>query len=144
MPSRIHQGLIAGTHWPTAAVYGVDNSKEMLSQAAATPGTIQWLEADIRTWWPDHAPDLLYSNATLHWVEGHRELFPRLIGCLKSGGCLAVQMPFVWREPSHRLMRETLANGGPDGGSLGTEELRQAVDRAWVEDAEGTTPCSNG
>jgi trans-aconitate 2-methyltransferase len=32
-------------------------------------------------------------------------------------------------------MRETLADGGSDGQALGTEELRQAVARKWVEDA---------
>jgi trans-aconitate 2-methyltransferase len=32
-------------------------------------------------------------------------------------------------------MRETLANGGADGGALGTEELRQGVARKWVEEA---------
>jgi trans-aconitate 2-methyltransferase len=127
---------IISERWPSAAVYGLDNSKEMLAQAAATPGKVQWIEADIRTWSPDDPPDLIYSNATLHWVEGHRELFPRLVGFLKSGGCLAVQIPSVWEAPSHSLMREILANGHPDGTPLGTEELRQAVARDWVEDAE--------
>jgi len=122
--------------WPTATVYGLDNSREMLGQAAANPGgKIHWLEADIGTWLPDEPPDLLYSNATLHWVEGHEDLFPRLVRFLKAGGCLAVQMPLSWAAPSHRLMRETLANGGSEGQALGTEELRQAVARKWVEDA---------
>jgi trans-aconitate 2-methyltransferase len=127
---------IISDRWPAATVYGLDNSKEMLAQAAAQPGQIQWIEADLHTWSPAEAPDLLYSNATLHWVEGHRELFPRLLGCLKPRGCLAVQMPFVWGAPSHRLMRDTLANGGADGRPLGTEELRRAVDREWVEAAD--------
>lgn len=122
--------------WPAATVYGLDNSQDMLQKAAAEPGKVQWIEADIRTWRPDTPPDLLYSNATLHWVEDHHALFPRLIGFLASGGCLAVQMPLSWGAPSHRLMRETLANGGPNGTTLGTEKLRQAVARKWVEDAE--------
>src|SRR6185369_6929574 len=37
---------------------------------------------------------------------------------------------------SHVLMRETLADGGPGGRPLGTEELRKAVARKWVEDAD--------
>jgi trans-aconitate 2-methyltransferase len=122
--------------WPSATVYGLDNSKEMLAQAAAEPSQIHWSEADIRTWSPDEAPDLIYSNATLHWVEEHQKLFPRLIGFLKAGGCLAVQMPLSWEAPSHRLMRETLANGGPNGKALGTEPLRHAAAHKWVEEAE--------
>jgi trans-aconitate 2-methyltransferase len=69
-------------------------------------------------------------------VEDHQALFPRLVGYLRGGGCLAVQMPLSWEAPSHRLMRETLANGGPNGQPLGTEELRRAMARKPVEDAE--------
>jgi trans-aconitate 2-methyltransferase len=122
--------------WPLAEICGVDNSREMLAKAAAEPGRVRWMEADVRCWQPDEPPDLLFSNATLHWVEGHRELFPRLIGFLRPGGCLAVQMPLSWHAPSHRLMRETLADGGPGGAALGTEELRQSVGRDWVDKAE--------
>jgi trans-aconitate 2-methyltransferase len=122
--------------WPPAAVWGVDNSKEMLEQAASEPSDVRWAEADIRTWRPVEPPDLIYSNATLQWVECHDELFPRLVGFLNPGGCLAVQMPLSWDAPSHRIMRETLENGGPGGRPLGPETVRQAVARKWVDGAE--------
>jgi trans-aconitate 2-methyltransferase len=115
--------------WPTAAVYGIDNSKEMLAQAAIEPGNVQWVNADIRTWSADKAVDLIYSNATLHWLEEHRTLFPRLLQSLKAGGCLAVQMPLSWEAPS-------LENSGPNGKALGTEKLRRAVAQNWVHDAQ--------
>jgi trans-aconitate 2-methyltransferase len=118
--------------WPGATVYGIDNSAEMLAQAAEEPSRVQWIEADIRDWEPGEAPDLIYSNATLHWVDRHDELFPRLLGMHNAGGCLAVQMPQSWPMPSHRLMRETLENGGPGGKPLGSPTLRQAVSRNWV------------
>jgi trans-aconitate 2-methyltransferase len=121
--------------WPDATIYGLDNSPEMLQKAASEPSRIRWIESEITTWAPDERVDLIYSNATLHWLPGHDELFPRLFGNLKAGGCLAVQMPLSFDAPSHRLMRATLANGGPNGGPLGSEELRQAVGRRWVEDA---------
>ncbi len=120
--------------WPSARVWGLDNSKEMLEKAASEPGRVRWVESDIRSWRPDQPPDLIYSNATLQWLEGHQELFLRLVGFLKAGGCLAAQMPLSWGAPSHRLMRETLANGGLGGSALGTETLRQGVARNWVED----------
>lgn len=122
--------------WPAADVYGIDNSAEMLQKAAAEPGPIEWIEADIAAWAPPAPADLIYTNATLQWLPDHAELFPRLLGYLRPGGCLAVQMPLSWDAPSHRLMRETLANGGPNGAPLGTEALAQAVARRWVEDAE--------
>ena len=81
--------LIAG-RWPDSAVFGLDSSPNMLAQAMETPGRVQWIEADISSWRPELAPDLIYSNATLHWIDNHRELFPRLLGLLSPGGCLAV------------------------------------------------------
>jgi trans-aconitate 2-methyltransferase len=127
--------LIAA-RWPSATVYGLDNSQDMLAKAASEPSGIRWLEADIRHWWPDDTPDLIYSNATLQWVDGHDELMPRLLGLLSQGGCLAVQMPLSWDMPSHRLMRETLANGGRRGAPIGDDRLRAAVARKWVGEAE--------
>jgi trans-aconitate 2-methyltransferase len=122
--------------WPEATVNGLDNSKEMLERAKARSGTVGWIEADIEGWIPDEKPDLIYANASLHWVQGHQVLFPRLVGFLQRGGCLAVQMPLSWGAPSHRLMRETLADGGGAGKALGTEELRREMDRNWVEEPE--------
>jgi trans-aconitate 2-methyltransferase len=126
---------VLAERWPSATVYGIDNSPEMLQKASSEPSRIHWIAADIATWAPAEAPDLIYSNATLHWVTDHEVIFPRLAGFLKPGGVLAVQMPLSWDAPSHRLMRETLATGGPGGRALGTEELRQAVARRWVEHA---------
>jgi trans-aconitate 2-methyltransferase len=122
--------------YPAATVYGLDNSPEMLAKAAADPSSIQWIEGDVETWSPSELVDLIYSNATLHWIPGHADLFPRLVASLKPGGCLAVQMPLSWGMESHRLMRETLTNGGPGGTSLGTAELHTAVARKWVEAGE--------
>jgi len=121
--------------WPTAKVHGLDHSQEMLQQAAHEPARVEWVEVDISAWQPPEPADLIYSNATLHWLENHDQLFPRLMGFLKPAGCLAVQMPLSWGAPSHRLMRETLANGGPQGRALGSEHLRQTVARNWGEDA---------
>jgi len=122
--------------WPQARVWGVDNSPQMLEKAAATPSRVEWMEADIQRWQPATPPDLIYSNATLQWLDQHQTLFPRLVESLADGGSLAAQMPLSWGLPSHRLMRETLADGGPNGTALGTEALRQAVARKWVDNAE--------
>jgi trans-aconitate 2-methyltransferase len=131
-----HLTRLIAERWPAAAVYGVDNSRDMLAEAAAEPGRVRWVEADVHRWQPDEPADLIFSNAMLQWVDGHQTLFPRLVGLLNPGGCLAVQMPLSWDLPSHRLMRETLESAGPHGTALGTAQLRQAVARKWVEDAE--------
>lgn len=123
---------IMAQRWPDAHVTGVDNSPEMLAKARSLDDSITWTEADIADWQPAELPDLIYSNATLQWLAGHDTLFPRLMGLLAPGGCLAVQMPQSWPLPSHRLMRETLAHGGPDGSPIGPPTLREALGHVWV------------
>ncbi|HJS29726.1 MAG TPA: methyltransferase domain-containing protein [Anaerolineales bacterium] len=131
-----HITRIISERWDTAVVYGLDNSDEMLEAARSQPGRVRWIHTDIRTWVPPSPPDLIYSNAALHWVEDHAALFPRFLGFLKPGGCLAVQMPLSYDLPSHRLMRETLAGGGPESRRLGSEVLREDVGRRWVEETQ--------
>lgn len=137
--------------WPGAAVQGVDHSPDMLARARAGAATgaasgnggnggkgeaaeVEWIEADIAAWSPGSPPGLLYANASLQWVDGHEEIFPRLFRSLAPGGVLAVQMPLSREARSHRLMHEVLAGGGPDGAPLGTESLRREIARRWVLD----------
>ena len=42
--------------------------------------------------------------------------------------------------PSHRLMRETLANGGPNGTAFGAHELQRAANHKWIEEPETICP----
>jgi trans-aconitate 2-methyltransferase len=130
-----NEARLMAERWPAAEIYGVDNSAEMLGKASEVPSRVEWIEADISNWQPETNPDLLYANASLQWVGHHRELLPRLLNMLTVGGVLAVQMPLSWNAPSHRLMRETLQNGGPDGQAIGPETLRQALGRNWVNSA---------
>ena len=94
--------------WPQAQVTGVDNSVEMLAKARAMLPAVQWVEAGIDTWRPDMPVDLIYSNAALHWLPMHADLFVALIGKLKPGGVLAVQMPRNWAALSHTAIDDAL------------------------------------
>jgi len=84
----------------------------MLEQAAAGAPEFQWRQADLAKWHPDRPVDLIYANASLHWLDDHQSLFPRLIAGLKPGGWLAVQMPRNHDRPSHLAAFEA-AEGGP-------------------------------
>jgi trans-aconitate 2-methyltransferase len=92
--------------WPRASIFGLDASPDMLEQARTIPG-ITWVEGDIADWEPAEPADILYANASLHWVDDHDRLFPRLMGLLRPGGVLAAQMPRNYAEPSHRVLYET-------------------------------------
>src|SRR5207253_752077 len=103
--------LIAA-RWPEVRIVGVDSSAEMLAKAAAESPGIEWRQADLATWRPELPADLIYSNAALHWLDGHDRLLPGLFAALAPGGVLAVQMPRNFGAPSHTLITET-ARAGP-------------------------------
>ena len=98
--------------FPGARITGVDNSAEMLNQARSNHGDMAtWVQADVAGWSPEGPQDLIYSNAALHWLDRHDELFPRLAGFVKPGGVLAVQMPNQFAAPSHALMHQVAEHG---------------------------------
>jgi trans-aconitate 2-methyltransferase len=106
----VHARAIAA-RWPERMLVAIDRSREMLAKAAAEPASIQWVEADIASWSAPEQAALIFSNATLQWLDAHERLFPHLMRQLLPGGVLAVQMPRNFAQASHRLMRETAARG---------------------------------
>ena len=107
---------VLAERWPDAQVIGVDNSEEMLTKARETNGTlarIEWRFADLAAWAAaavSGSIDLIFSNAALHWLDGHAELFPRLMDIVAPGGVLAVQMPSNFDAPSHIALNEVAAS----------------------------------
>lgn len=92
--------------WPMAKITGVDSSVTMLEEARKVLAGCQFVAADIRDFQPEQPCDLIFANASLQWIPGHYDLFPRLVSLLNIRGVLAVQMPDNMLEPTHVLMRE--------------------------------------
>ncbi len=97
--------------WPGARVVGVDNSPEMMKRGEGVE-TLEWQQGDIGNWRHDRPADLIFSNAALHWVDGHADLFAGLMSAVVSGGLFAVQMPRNFGALSHTSISEA-ALGGP-------------------------------
>jgi trans-aconitate 2-methyltransferase len=92
--------------FPGATVTGVDSSAEMLAEARRDFPKLSWTQADITAWRPPAPPDLIFSNAALHWLPQHEKLLPSLLKFLRPGGVLAVQMPRHFQSPSHIELRK--------------------------------------
>jgi len=98
--------------WPAAQLTGVDGSPEMLARARTENPGATFVQADIGRWRPAAAVDVLYSNAALHWIDGHQALIPRLLEeAVAPGGTLAIQMPRNFTAPSHASIVATIEQG---------------------------------
>lgn len=131
--------LGCGTGTPTRALHdrlgasetvGVDRSAAMLARSAAVavPG-LRFVQADVADFAPDGPVDLVFSNAALHWVPRHDDLFARLAGFLAPGGQLAVQMPTNFDHPSHTTV-----------AALATEAPFRDALAGWSRDVPVATP----
>jgi trans-aconitate 2-methyltransferase len=83
----------------------------MLDKAAAENPGVEWQQADLATWRPARPADIIFSNAALHWLDGHERLFPGLLAALAPGGVLAIQIPRNFGAPSHTSITETALSG---------------------------------
>ena len=103
---------LLAARWPQASITGVDDSAAMLEKAAATVAGVTWVQQGLASWRAHKPADLIFSNAALHWLPDHEQLFPALIAQLAPSGVLAVQMPRNFHAPSHTLIADTV-RGGP-------------------------------
>ncbi|HVY31440.1 MAG TPA: methyltransferase domain-containing protein [Polyangiaceae bacterium] len=98
---------------------GLDASAAMLGKAAAYAGSGLRFEAgNIEEFAPAEPYDLLFSNAALHWVAEHPQLFARLSRFVAPGGQLAVQMPANHDFATHLIAAE-VAGREPFRSALG-------------------------
>lgn len=100
---------VLAAHFPGARmVMGADASPAMVEEARAAHPSLRFTVCDITAglaalgggW------DVVFSNACLQWVPGHKDLLPALYGLLAPGGVLAVQMPLQSAQPVHALLRQ--------------------------------------
>jgi trans-aconitate 2-methyltransferase len=106
---------------------GLDSSQAMLERSAEhTSDGLTFELGDIAEWAPPEPVDVIFSNAALHWIDNHDELFARLTGALAPGGQLAVQVPANHDQPSH-LVAERVATEEPFRAALGGYVRRTPV-----------------
>lgn len=107
-----HLTAVLADRFTDATVLGIDASVDMIEAAARHHPALAWTVADIAVWEPDTRPDIVFSNAALHWLDDHEILFARLRTMVAEGGIIAVQMPDNWAAPTHRIPAEVLDTGG--------------------------------
>ena len=85
------------SHVPHGYVVGIDNSPEMISLAQhqypseAFPN-LSFTLGDARRLRYYNEFDVVFSNATLHWINDHLPVLRGMYGCLRHGGTALLQM----------------------------------------------------
>lgn len=92
---------------------GIDNSPSMLAECSQYSAEgLRFEHADIASFESAQPFDLVFSNAALHWLPGHDDLFARIVRLLAPDGQLAIQVPANQSHPSQSIARE-LAKEAP-------------------------------
>lgn len=103
--------------WPDAEVIGIDSSETMLERARADHPDVRFELGDMTNWSPDEPVDVVFANASLHWLPDHSTRLRPLLEHVATGGSLAMQIPNNSDQPSHaearRIVRDRFA--GLDG-----------------------------
>ncbi len=72
---------------PNGEVVGIDASRGMIEAAEPKQGgNLRFILMDINALDMDRGFDIVFSNATLHWVKDHRRLLHNIQRILRSGG----------------------------------------------------------
>jgi trans-aconitate 2-methyltransferase len=92
--------------WPRSQITGLDSSTAMIEKARQSSGAIEWKVGDIQTWSEPDRFDLIFANASLHWLADHRTLTKRLLDAVKPWGILAFQMPALYNQPAAQAVHD--------------------------------------
>jgi trans-aconitate 2-methyltransferase len=98
---------VLAQRWPRAEFQGLDSSPEMIQSARQKFPKGKWILGDIAKWAksPGKPFDVVFSNASMQWVDDHGAVFPRLMKQVAPGGALAIQVPGNFDAPAHTIMR---------------------------------------
>lgn len=101
------------------SMLGVDNSPNMLEAASEfSSDRVRFADGDIAVWTSDGDVDLVLANASLQWVPDHETVLARWVRALRTGGQIAVQVPYNHDHPSH-LASVEVAHREPFLSALG-------------------------
>jgi trans-aconitate 2-methyltransferase len=109
LTAALHEALGA------ADTVGVDASPAMIAGAMAHSSEHLSFElGDIGRWERPEAYDVIFANASLQWVPGHRAVIGAWARSLRPRGQLAIQVPANADHPAHLVAAELAAELLPE------------------------------
>ncbi len=79
--------------WPESRIIGIDNSTSMIKSAKANYPDIEFKIEDATKMKTDEKYGIIFSNATIQWVNNQEKLISNFVDMLEDDGTLAIQVP---------------------------------------------------
>jgi trans-aconitate 2-methyltransferase len=79
--------------WPDSIITGLDSSKTMIAKAKEDYPKQIWICDNAENITSDKKYTLVFSNATLQWMDNHELLIPKLRNAVENNGAFAAQIP---------------------------------------------------
>ncbi|MGN1432388.1 MAG: methyltransferase domain-containing protein [Ruminococcus sp.] len=95
-------------NFKNAEILGIDSSEDMINKAKSEYDYLNFMLLDVQDDLKNIVRkfDVVFSNACIQWVPNHRNLIKRLMDLLNTGGVLAVQIPYNYEQPVHKIISE--------------------------------------
>ncbi|MCG8527833.1 MAG: methyltransferase domain-containing protein [Opitutales bacterium] len=97
---------VLASKWPDSEITGLDSSAEMLDKARTENPELKWEQSDLQEWTPEGNYDVIFSNATLQWIDPIESLLTSCMESLNPGGAFAFQVPNNLNSPYHLCIIE--------------------------------------
>lgn len=100
---------VLSKRWPESEVIGIDSSSSMIKSAKNNYPNMEWRIEDVTKMVIKEKYDLIFSNATIQWIQNQEKLISNLVKMLEEEGALAVQVPLYHNMPvSHAIKKVSL------------------------------------
>ena len=131
-PGNSSQVLVG--RWPGSRLVGIDNSETMIAKARADFPAQEWILADASSFHSDKKFDLVFSNAAIQWIPGHKSLLRNFSSLLTDRGIMAIQIPLFWDMPVGKAIRTVSAESYWQKITEGVEDLFEIHDPSYYYD----------
>ncbi|MCM1286141.1 MAG: methyltransferase domain-containing protein [Acetobacter sp.] len=98
--------------FPDAYVLGVDFSPNMIEKAENDYKNIDFMLFDAQRNFDKLVGnfDIVFSNACIQWIPNHKMLLSNMMSILNKNGVMAVQIPYQYEQPMHKIVKEVAAS----------------------------------
>ncbi len=94
--------------FPDAYILGVDFSPNMIEKAKTDYPELDFMLFDASKDFDklEGKFDIVFSNACIQWIPNHKKLLADMMHILNDKGVMAVQVPFQFNQPMHKIVDE--------------------------------------